>query len=170
MNHVLFVASVWLHVMAAALWIGGMLFLTLVLVPSVRRLEDRALATLLIRDTGRRFRLVGWIALVVLVLTGLSNLSARGISHQMLLRADFWSGPYGQVLAFKVGVVTLILVLSAFHDFLFGPRASAALSANAASPEARRLRRIASWFGRLNLVLALVVVACGVMLVRGRPW
>jgi hypothetical protein len=27
-----------------------------------------------------------------------------------------------------------------------------------------------TWFGRLNLLLALVVVACGVMLMRGRPW
>jgi hypothetical protein len=32
------------------------------------------------------------------------------------------------------------------------------------------LRRWASWFGRINLLLALVVVALGVMLVRGRPW
>jgi cytochrome c biogenesis protein CcdA len=35
------------------------------------------------------------------------------------------------------------------------------------SEAARRLRRCASWFGRINLLLGLILVALGVYLVRG---
>lgn len=170
MMHTWYVVSVWLHIVAASLWVGGMLFLVLVLVPALRRLADRRMAVQLIRDTGRQFRTVGWVTLAVLVVTGTTNLLARGMGWEILRSGAFWCSSFGAVLAFKLGVVVLILGLSAVHDFRVGPRASEALRVNPADPAALRLRALATWFGRLNLVLALVVVACGVMLVRGRPW
>ncbi|GIX49395.1 MAG: hypothetical protein KatS3mg131_3606 [Candidatus Tectimicrobiota bacterium] len=79
----LYLLSVWLHLLAAAVWIGGMAFLTLVLVPIVRQPEHRAQAPLLMHRTGRRFRTVGWTCLLVLFFTGLVNLVYRGL---------FWAG------------------------------------------------------------------------------
>jgi len=38
------------------------------------------------------------------------------------------------------------------------------------SPEAARLRKQASMLGRLNGVLALALLALGVVIVRGWPW
>ena len=37
--HALFVLSVWIHILAAATWIGGSLFLVIVLVPTTRELD-----------------------------------------------------------------------------------------------------------------------------------
>lgn len=170
MTHGWYIASIALHITAACLWVGGMLFLVLVLVPALRRLPDRALAVLLIRETGRRFRSVGWATLGVLVVTGTTNLLARGVSAATLVSPDFWRSPFGSVLAFKLGIVLTILILSSVHDFYVGPRASEALRGQPDHPNALRLRAMATWMGRLNLLLALVVVVCGVMLVRGRPW
>lgn len=170
MTHAWYVGSVLLHVIAATLWVGGMLFLVVVLVPALKRLPDRKLAVLLIRETGRRFRSVGWVTLIVLVATGFTNLWARGVKGDTLASPAFWSSPFGSVLAVKLATVMIILTISATHDFLIGPRASEALRVNPEDPAAQRLRALATWFGRLNLLLALVVVACGVMLVRGRPW
>lgn len=137
----------WLHVLAAIAWIGGMLFIALVLVPVTRRLEDPAMRTRLVQETGRRFRTVGWIALTVLVVTGLLNLSI----HPFLL-----SSPR---LQWKLGLVGLALILSAFHDFVLGPRAGAP----GADPSAR-VR--ASWVARVNVVVVLVVVLLGLSLVE----
>ena len=170
MAHSLYVLSVWIHILAAAFWIGGMLFLVVILVPALRKLEDRQLAVRLVRETGRRFRLAGWIALITLAATGTSNLYLRGVRWPQLMTPEFWKLPFGSVLAAKLSLVLVILVISAVHDFSIGPRASASLQANPTSPEALRLRSLATWFGRLNLLLALIVAACGVMLVRGRPW
>jgi uncharacterized membrane protein len=137
----------WLHVLAAITWIGGMLFIALVLVPITRRLEDPALRTRLVHDIGLRFRTVGWIALGVLLATGLGNLWM----HPTLLASPRFH--------WKVGLVILALILSAFHDFVLGPRAGAP----GADPSAR-VR--ASWMARLNVLVVLVIVALGLSLVR----
>lgn len=131
--------------LAAITWIGGMLFIALVLVPVTRHLEDPTVRTRLVQETGRRFRTVGWIALTVLVVTGLLNLW----SHPGLL-----SSPR---LHWKLGLVGLALILSAFHDFVLGPRAGAP----GADPSAR-VR--ASWVARVNVLVVLVVVLLGLSL------
>ena len=158
---------VWLHILAAAVWLGGMVFLALVLVPIVRRPEYREHASRLVHLSGMRFRTVGWICLGTLVVTGFVNLDYRGIGWAALSNAGVWATPFGSLLGWKLLVVTVILALSLVHDFRIGPRATAVGQADPGSAEALALRRQASWMGRLNLLLGLVAVALGVFLVRG---
>ena len=122
-----------------------MLFIALVLVPSVRALGDATLRTRLIRDSGRRFRAVAWIALAILVLTGLLNLWLEPV----LLRSPRFHG--------KLGLVGLSLILSVGHDFVLGPRANLP----GADPSVR-LR--ASWIARVNVLVALAIVLLGLSL------
>ena len=137
----------WLHIVAAMTWIGGMLFIALVLVPVTRRIDDTALRTRLVHAIGLRFRTVGWIALGVLVGTGLGNLwLVPGLLHSPRFQ---W----------KLGLVTLALILSAVHDFALGPRAGAP-----GAPPAARAR--ASWIARVNVLVVLVVVMLGLSLLR----
>lgn len=134
-----------LHVLAAMVWIGGMLFVVLVLVPVVRGQADPALRARLFHQAGVRFRAVGWAALAVLLATGLANL---------------WLRPYLLTLSrfqWKLGLVVMALLLSVVHDFVLGPRAGAP----GAHPRARVW---ASWLARLNVVIVLVVVALGLAL------
>jgi uncharacterized membrane protein len=132
-------------VLAAITWIGGMLFIALVLVPVTRTLADPALRSRLVQDTGRRFRTVGWIALGLLVATGLANLGLRPYL--------VWTPRF----QWKVGLVLLALVLSVLHDFVLGPRAGRP----GADPA---LRRRASWVARVNLLVVLAVVLLGLAL------
>jgi uncharacterized membrane protein len=135
----------WLHLLAAITWIGGMVFIALVLVPVTRALADPALRTRLVQDTGRRFRTVGWIALGALVATGLVHL---------WLRPYLLSAPR---FHWKLGLVVLALALSVLHDFVLGPRAGRP----GADPA---LRRRASWVARVNLLVVLAVVFLGLAL------
>ena len=165
----LYLLSVWLHILAAITWIGGTLFLVLVLVPVIRQREYQGIAATLIQRTGARFRWVGWVCLGLLILSGTFNLAYRGFGWADVWSGKLWRGPFGQTLGIKLLLVSVILILSALHDFVIGPRATAVWEANPGAPEALRLRRQAGWIGRINLLLALIVVAFGVMLVRGRP-
>jgi putative copper export protein len=135
----------WVHVVSAMTWAGGMLFVALVLVPVARRLDDPALRTRLVQAIGLRFRTVGWVALGLLVLTGLGNL---------------WMRPYLLGAArfhVKLGLIAIALGLSVLHDFVLGPRAG--------RPDARPAARVrASWVARVNLVVALAIVAFGLAL------
>jgi type IV secretory pathway VirB2 component (pilin) len=83
--------------------------------------------------------------------------------------AVFWQGSFGRTLAVKLVVVAGILLISGFHDFSLGPRASMAWESDPASAATLRLRRRAVQLGRVNLLLALVAIALGIMLVRGTP-
>jgi uncharacterized membrane protein len=168
--HGVYLLSVWLHIMAAIIWIGGMIFLVIVLVPAIRRPEFGAVAAALVRCSGRRFRWVGWICLGVLIVTGSVNLALRGVGWVEFWRLEFWQGPFGGILVLKLFLVAAILAISALHDFSVGPRASDAWQADPAGAKALQLRRQAVRLGRISLILALAVILLGIMLVRGLPF
>ncbi|MDR7447343.1 MAG: DUF4149 domain-containing protein, partial [Armatimonadota bacterium] len=112
--------SVFLHVLSAVVWVGGMLFLALVAVPVLRGLPDRPRADLVAR-MGERFRPVAWTCIVVLLVTGILNLAYRGVSWESVATGRLWQSPFGHVLAWKLVLVAAMVVLSAWHDFLLGP-------------------------------------------------
>jgi len=167
MNTGLYATAVTFHMIVAAFWIGGMIFMVLVLMPALQKLEDARLRSQLMRYVGNRFRSFGWVALSLLSVTGYLNLRGRGIGNDILLDGAFWSAGYGRMLAYKLFIFIAILGLSLVHDFRVGPRAGAAIRKAPQSPEAARMRRMASWFGRLNLLLAVLALIVGVLLSRG---
>jgi putative copper export protein len=79
-----------LHVLAATIWVGGQLTLA-GLLPSLRRVGPDAP-----RTVARRFNRIAWPAFGVLVATGVWNIVATG---------PRWSSPYGTTLIVKLGVV-----------------------------------------------------------------
>lgn len=166
----LYLLSVWLHILSVATWLGGMLFLVLVIVPVTRRPEYRGISGALLHWLGVRFRTVGWVCLGLLVLTGVVNLTYRGIGWATLVDARFWNGAWGQTLGIKLLLVSIILLASAYHDFYVGPEATVLWQRDPSGARTQRLRWQARWIGRVNLLLALIVVALGVMLVRGLPF
>ncbi len=146
-----------------------MFFLALVVGPIVRRQGSGGLFVQLVREAGVRFRLIGWTCLLMLLLTGIFQLVYRGYGW-----ADLWSGPlwqsqFGKVLALKLVAVGIIFLLSALHDFSIGPRATVLMQENPESREAKSMRRLASWIGRINMLLALFVLFLALMLIRGLP-
>jgi uncharacterized membrane protein len=143
----LLLLSRWLHAMAAITWIGGMLFIALVLVPATRGIPDPALRARMVRDVGRRFRLVAWIALAILILTGVFQLWV----HPFLLGSPRFQ--------WKAGLVALSLVLSVIHDFVLGPRAG-----RPGAEAGMRLR--ATWVARANVLFVLAIVWLGLWLLR----
>ncbi len=167
--HAVYLLSVTLHILAAMTWTGGMIFLVVVVVPLLRR-GDRAAAAAFLRESGTRFRAVGWTCFAVLLVTGAVNLSFRGVHAADLVSAAWLGSAAARPIVLKLATFAAILGASAVHDFVLGPRATAAVERDPASAEAERLRRRASLLGRVEALLALVAVGLGVVIVRGWPW
>lgn len=167
--HLLYLISVWVHILAAMVWVGGMAFLVLVVVPWLRR-GGQSNASAFLRETGERFRSVGWTCFAILVVTGTFNLWVRGVRLGDFTRGEWLSSPFGKSVLVKLLVFAAVLLVSALHDFVIGPRAVVAIAADPQSQAAAVARRRASLFGRVNFLLALVLVAVGVAIVRGLPW
>lgn len=166
---VLYLASVWLHILATIVWAGGLFFLALVVVPWLRRGERITAATFL-RQSGPRLRAVAWGCFAVLLLTGAFNLWMRGVRPADFGRAEWLASPFGQAVVLKLALFAAVLSISAVHDFIIGPRATLAVERDPRSFEAERLRRAATLLGRVDAGLALALVAAAVVLVRGWPW
>ena len=161
----LYYVSVTVHVLAAMLWLGGTFFLAAVGAPVLRKVEPPELRAELFRKIGVQFRLVGWVSIGALAVTGVANLYYRGLLRGSVLGDTlFWSSRYGHALAWKLGSVLVILVLGAIHDFVIGPLAS---KYPAGSPEAVRYRRAAAWMARVGALVGIVLVVAAVRLARG---
>jgi copper transport protein len=98
----------WLHLCAAALWVGGLVQLAFVIWPLEPALRRQAFL---------RFSKLATLLIVVLLSAG-TYLSILRLPHL----ADLWNERYGQVLLVKLGLVLLALAWGAAHHFLVRPR------------------------------------------------
>lgn len=152
--------NVWLHILAAVIWIGGMLFLSLVAVPVLRQVDSPLLRADLFRKMARRFRRLVWICIAVLVLTGIVNVAYYGNTAP--------GSPYLKVLSIKLGLVAVLIVLGVAHDFVIGPRAARAQSRDGLPPTGTDLLmvQLAPWVGRFNLLLGVIILVLAAALTR----
>ncbi|MCP9449572.1 MAG: hypothetical protein NNA21_05865 [Nitrospira sp.] len=150
-----------LHVLAAVSWIGGMLFLSLVLAPLVKNRKAAPEFMALFRSAALRFRVVVWTAIVVLLTTGPVLLARRGM---MLTSPASWSS----VATIKIGLVLLLLAVTALHDLVLGPQVGRASSIPPSSRTAWEKLAVstARWLPRCSLLLSLIVIVVAVILAR----
>ena len=144
----------WLHVLSAAVWLGGLLFQSHILLPLLARggpVEPVAQAV-------RRSRRVAWTALVLLILTGLHNLTRLPPVASMIESGVL------KLLALKLFLVVVLLMLSAHRDFGVAARLiRAVVEGRDATPALRMLVRL----DRVALLLGVVLVYLGLALSRG---
>lgn len=154
----MYLTLVTLHVLAAITWLGGILFLALVGVPALRRVEPPSLRAAMFEAIGMRFRVVGWGAVSVLLVTGVWLLRVRGWLSPAVLRApEFWRSGVGTALAWKLGLVTMMVVLSLAHDVASTTvRGRAAMDGDASQASTRRWLMLLARVGGLAGVGAVV--------------
>ena len=140
------------HLLAAAVWVGGTVALVFVSVPLAQRLEGEARAAML-RGLGRRWRPIGWSALGIAVATGLA---IAGIEHAF----DTTPTRFDVVLAVKGGLVGLLAAGSYLHDYVLGPGLARQIRAG----QAQTLRPVLVKIGRLNLLITFALPVLGVLL------
>ncbi len=146
------VLVLWVHVVGAVVWIGGLVYQTHVLLPAARRGELRSFA-----DAARRARPATWTAVSLVVLSGFYNVTQLGSLERVMT-----SGA-GLLLAAKLGLVIVAVALAAQRDFAQVPILDAAVRGGGDATAA--LRAVAR-LDRVVLVLALVVVYLGLAVSR----
>ena len=148
--------TLWLHVLSAAVWLGGLLFQSHILFP----LLARGAPGEPVAQAVRRFRRVAWTALGLLVLTGLHNLTRLPPVAAMVESGVL------KLLALKLFLVVVLLMLSAHRDFGVAARLLRAVAAgrdpNAALQTMVRIDRVLLLLGVILLYLGLAVSRGGI--------
>ncbi|MEX5217400.1 MAG: hypothetical protein NW701_06190 [Nitrospira sp.] len=152
---------VWLHLLAAMSWIGGMIFLSLVVAPLFRRAGLSGERLHLFRDIARRFRVLVWVAVGLLLTSGAVLIVQRGLP---IGDVAAWPHP----LQVKLTLVLCLVGLSLWHDLMLAARARSVSNSSTPGPAPVdwRAGMLARLVPRLALLFALAVVYAAVVLVR----
>jgi uncharacterized membrane protein len=145
-----------LHMAATVAWIGGLFFQSIFLAPALRRALDPQSTMRLLELLRRRFDPLAWLSLAVLIVTGLTQMSASAGYNGLLAVDNRWAAA---ILA-KHGVIVLMVALAAYQTvFLYPWLGRLALRPEARPQEAVLLERRQTRLNRWNMVLSLVVLA-----------
>jgi putative copper export protein len=131
-----------LHILGAAVWVGGHLTLALTILPRALELERATIVT----EFEQRFERIGLPALAVQVLTGL------WLAEHLLGSPEHWleGSPIARVVQVKLGLLVFTLALAAHARLRVLPKLSNAT-----------LRSLA-WHIRLVTIAAVLFVLAGV--------
>lgn len=146
MQHVLVVV----HLLSAAVWVGGSVALVFAGVPAIRVLEGEPRGRAM-RELGLRWRPLGYGALLVAILTGVE-----------LARRDWDTArdPFEAVLWTKVALTGGLVLASYLHNFVYGPR----LQAEIREGRAEKTRPTLVVVGWTSLALTITVPILGAVL------
>lgn len=159
--------SVYLHILMAIFWIGGMLFTAAVLVPASRHKMFENKRGELFKVIGTIFSRISWVIFLLMIITGTTALLGMGYSMTDLVASHFWNSGYGRTLMGKLHFFSLVLIVSGIHDFWLGPKAASLMDEDPENKMTQRFRKASSWVGRVNLFLGLIILYYAVSLVRG---
>jgi uncharacterized membrane protein len=149
--------------LGATIWVGSQVMMFAVVVPSLRAASATGARLQVLTAVTRRFGYLGGASLVLLVLTGIDNISRYAPASMFDLR-------YGYILAVKVAMVALVVALTLLHTLYVGPRLLALLSADeagssdAARARLRATRRLSVSISVLTLLLSLAILFCAALL------
>lgn len=142
----------WVHLVGAMVWIGGLAYQTHVLLPAARRGDPRPFA-----EAARRARPVTWTAIALVVLSGFYNVTQLGSLERVMQ-----SGA-GLLLAAKFGLVIVAVALSGQRDFAQVSILDASIRGGG---DPASVLATVGRLDRIVLLLALVIIYLGLAVSR----
>ena len=145
----------WIHLVAAAIWVGGSLFIGIVFSPLLKTmtnsLEERM--QIMIR-VGRRFNVVAVPSLIILMVTGLYS------SHVLLSKPELLvATSYGTFLIIKIILVIVLIIIYAIHVRVIRKDIEEKImSKQMSEPQIQKLRKKIIILGEITVVLSLAIL------------
>lgn len=154
----------WAHLIAASIWVGGSIFIGIVLAPLLKTISDsiEGRLSIMIR-VGRKFNKIGIPSLIVLIVTGIYNSTGFIVNPSMIL-----STSYGVVLLIKITLVILLIITFAVHVRLIRTEVERKIESKQLSGEfLQKLRSKIIMLGRLTVILSLAILLMAALLHSG---
>lgn len=154
----------WVHLVASAIWVGGSIFLGVILSPILRQvtpnIEERLRLMILV---GRRFNKIAIPSLIVLVATGIYN--SRVLLANYTLLDD---SSYGVFLVVKMTLVAMLVVVYLTHVRMIRQDVvDKIMSKNMEESELKRLRIKIIILGEITVVLSIAILFFAALLDAG---
>ncbi|HXV39006.1 MAG TPA: DUF4149 domain-containing protein [Nitrosopumilaceae archaeon] len=154
----------WAHLISASIWVGGSLFIGVVLAPLLKTMSESVEERLRIMiRVGRKFNKIAVPSLGILIVTGLYN------SQYILSKpGTIFSTNYGTILTIKIMLVIALIVAFAIHIRMIRSDIEKKIEAKEMSQESiQKLRSKIISLGRIIVFISIAVLLMAAMLDAG---
>ena len=154
----------WVHLVAASIWVGGSIFLGIVLAPMLKSitgtLEERIALMIKI---GRRFNKIAIPSFVILIITGIYNSRVFLQEPGLLFETN-----YGIILLFKIILVIATLITYIIHIRILNAETEKTLSGGYAETiYVQSIRSKIIYLGRITVILSVAILLLAAILDSG---
>ena len=154
MNLIILSASYFLHFLATVVWIGGIIMILLVILPSAKTsLESAPMISGLMKEITKHFTLMANISIFILIVTGIVIAFYNKNFTNIL---DF-SNRWNLVMFLKHIFVALMIIIHFYRGLILNPKIGK-LSLQVDDSQIAKLRKYSLDLVKANLVLGLVVL------------
>ena len=154
----------WIHLIAAAIWVGGSLFIGIVFSPLLKTMADSVQTRMQIMiRVGRRFNKIAVPSLIILMATGIYN------AHGLLGNPNLlFVSSYGTFLVIKMTLVVLLVITYVIHVRVIRQDVEDTIMSNQMSDiEIQKIRKKIIILGEITVVLSIVILLFAALLDAG---
>ncbi len=154
MNLIILSASYFLHFLATVVWIGGIIMILLVILPSAKTsLESAPMISGLMKEITKHFTLMANISIFILIVTGIVIAFYNKNFTNILDLSNHWN----LVMFLKHIFVALMIIIHFYRGLILNPKIGK-LSLQVDDSQIAKLRKYSLDLVKANLVLGLVVL------------
>jgi len=154
----------WAHLVSASIWVGGSIFIGIVLAPLLKTISESVeeRVAIMIR-VGRKFNKIAIPSLAILIATGLYN------SSNILSKPEFlFSTNYGIILVIKIILVISLLIMFAIHVRIIRTEIEKKIESKEMLPEiVQKLRSKIISLGRIMVIVSIAILLMAALLHSG---
>jgi uncharacterized membrane protein len=146
----------WLHFLAVVTWIGSLVSISLLILPSATRSLKPVDQLVFIEAIHKRLEPIAWFSISLLVVTGLLQMSVNVHYNGFLSTSNQWS----LAILTKQVLVAILIVVSAIHTWEVLPAIRRALlrKDKINEEEIAKLQRREKTLLRVSLILAALIL------------
>ena len=151
----------WVHLISASIWVGGSLFLGVVLAPILRKMSmpiEERLEFMI--KVGKKFNKIALPSLIILIGTGLYQ------SHLVLNKQEIlFDTTYGQILVIKILLVIALIITFAIHIRTFNNNIERKIVAKEMTDkQLQKLNKKGMILGEVTVTLSIIILLLAAML------
>ena len=154
----------WAHLVAASIWVGGSIFIGIVLAPLLKTISDSVEGRLSIMiRVGRKFNKIAVPSLIILIATGIYNSLGIIAKPENILSTN-----YGIVLLIKVILVIVLIVTFAIHVRLIRKEIETKIESKQMAEElVQKVRSKIIMLGRITVLVSVAILLLAALLHSG---
>ena len=150
----------WVHLTCASIWVGGSLFLGIVLAPMLGTIADSPADRLaLMLRIGRRFNRIALPSFIILIVTGIYNSRAFILQPNALIDSE-----YGIILLIKIVFVIVTLIIYVIHIRSIDIETENRIRSGDSNSYIQPVRSRIILLGRVIVGLSLIILFLGALL------